>query len=554
MSLVIAGERSGVGKTTITLALLAALRRQCSTVQSFKVGPDYIDPMFHQAATGRPCRNLDPVLTSPTYVQQCFQTHTQTVDYALIEGVMGLFDGVEIPHDVQNSKFKIQNSKFNPHSIPDPSPPTSAFASTAHIAQLLNLPVLLVLDCRHLSGSIAAIVHGYQHFDPQIRIAGVVLNRVGSDRHRQLLTQALEHLQARHGNAPPVLGVIHRQADLTIPDRHLGLVPTAELDDLPQFFDRLADLAEQCFDWDVLLPLFKVEAAPGEERKPSNANPALAPVCFNPNFHTGGFRERNVYAHRLLEQPAPTTADSPVAYPSVRSVAIAVAYDRAFSFYYADNFDLLRQLGADLCFWSPLQDSALPAGIQGLYFGGGFPEMFAGELAANRAVRLAVKAAIAAGMPTYAECGGLMYLGEQLVDFDQRSWEMVGVLPLTVQMGDRLVLGYRRAEALHDTAFMVAGTQVWGHEFHRSRIVGIDNVESKGMNMGPENDAIGPTDGRHPQASPLWHLYSLSAPAIAQTEGWHCHNLHASYLHIHWGTRPHLAHQFVQQCALYPNP
>ncbi|WP_448561330.1 cobyrinate a,c-diamide synthase [Trichothermofontia sp.] len=552
MSLVIAGERSGVGKTTLTLALLAALRRQGVTVQSFKVGPDYIDPMFHQAATGRPCRNLDPVLTSPSYVQWCFQTHTQGVAYALIEGVMGLFDGVEVPDGVQPSTVNCPPSTVNPHRIPELPPSTSTFASTAHVAQLLDLPVLLVLDCRHLSGSIAAIVHGYQHFDPQIRIAGVVLNRVGSDRHRQLLTQALAHLQARQGNAPPVLGVIHRQADLTLPDRHLGLVPTAELNDLPQFLDRLADLAEQCFDWEVLLPLFRVESDPGGERKPSNANPALAPVYFNPACHTGGVRAGHVSANRSLEQPASTPADSPVAYPSVRSVAIAVAYDRAFSFYYADNLDLLRQWGADLCFWSPLQDATLPAGIQGLYFGGGFPEMFARELTENRAVRWAVKAAIEAGMPTYAECGGLMYLSEQLIDFEQKSWAMVGVLPCTVQMGDRLILGYRRAEALYDTAFMAAGTQVWGHEFHRSRIVET-NTEIKTTNRGPGNDAIGPVAQPSPPATPLWHLYSLSTPTIAQSEGWHCHHLHTSYLHLHWGTHPHLAHQFVQQCAHYSN-
>lgn len=550
MSLVIAGERSGVGKTTVTLALLAALRRRGLTVQSFKVGPDYIDPMFHQAATGRPCRNLDPVLTSCRYVQDCFQTHTQTVDYALIEGVMGLFDGVETPPEIHNAQCTMHNAAragFVAHRVkgntrlvkPAPtdrysqlisdgvSAPTSstvAFASTAHIAQLLDLPVLLVLDCRHLSGSIAAIVHGYQHFDPNVRIAGVVLNRVGSDRHRQLLTQALDHLQARHGNAPPVLGVIHRQAELTIPDRHLGLVPTAELENLSLFFDRLADLAERCFDWDALLPLFKVDGDDPE----------------------GGFESPSVGAQPLSVQPAPTIFDAssaPVSYPSVRSVAIAVAYDRAFSFYYADNFDRLRQLGADLCFWSPLQDATLPANIQGLYFGGGFPEMFAQALEHNRAVRRAVRAAIVAGMPTYAECGGLMYLAERLIDFEQRVWEMVGVLPCTVAMGDRLVLGYRQAEVVPDTALMAAGTTVWGHEFHRSYIV--EPLLETGQGKTGKPDQV---------AYPLWQTHALNSQATAQSEGWYGDRLHASYLHVHWGAQPHLAQQFVQQCAHYPTP
>ena len=222
MPLVIAGERSGVGKTTVTLALLSSLSRKHNRVQSFKVGPDYIDPMFHQRVTGRPCRNLDPVLTSEIYVQECFAHHLQEVDYALIEGVMGLFDGASGGDD---------------------------FASTAQIARLLQLPVLLVLDCSRLSRSVAAIAHGYQSFDPRIKLAGLVLNRVGSDRHLQLLQDALEPLQL------PVLGVLGRQDHITIPDRHLGLVPTAEIPQLDELIDRLAHLGDSCFDWERLLPL-----------------------------------------------------------------------------------------------------------------------------------------------------------------------------------------------------------------------------------------------------------------------------------------------------------
>ncbi|HBL12889.1 MAG TPA: cobyrinic acid a,c-diamide synthase, partial [Cyanobacteria bacterium UBA11162] len=219
MPLVIAGERSGVGKTTVTLALLSFLSQQHKKVQSFKVGPDYIDPMFHQRVTGRFCRNLDPVLTSETYVQECFSRHSQGVDYALIEGVMGLFDGASGPDD---------------------------FASTAHIARLLELPVLLVLDCSKLARSVAAIAHGYRSFDPKIKIAGVVLNRVGSDRHLELLKDALESLQL------PILGVLQRQDTITIPDRHLGLVPTAELTDLDTLIDQLAHIGNSCFDWERL--------------------------------------------------------------------------------------------------------------------------------------------------------------------------------------------------------------------------------------------------------------------------------------------------------------
>jgi len=228
MALVIAGERSGVGKTTVTLALLAYLSRE-NRVQSFKVGPDYIDPMFHQAVTDRPCRNLDPVLTSEAYVQSCFTRHCQGVDYALIEGVMGLFDGVISPNNHQEQ-------------IKD-------FASTAHIARLLDVPVLLVLDCSKLSGSVAAIAHGYSSFDPSVKIAGLVLNRVGSDRHLELLQNALQ---------PTILGILRRQDNITIPDRHLGLVPTAELEQFDALIDRLAELGKTCFNWKRLLPLLYI--------------------------------------------------------------------------------------------------------------------------------------------------------------------------------------------------------------------------------------------------------------------------------------------------------
>ncbi|NJO67065.1 MAG: cobyrinate a,c-diamide synthase [Leptolyngbyaceae cyanobacterium RM1_405_57] len=248
MALAIAGERSGVGKTTITLSLLAVLQQRQLSVQSFKVGPDYIDPMFHRYVTGRACRNLDPVLTSAAYVQQCFFKHTQTVDYALVEGVMGLFDGATGVDDT---------------------------ASTAHIARLLNLPVLLVIDCSRLSRSAAAIALGYRSFDPRLEFAGIVLNRVGSDRHLELLKAALEPLNL------PIIGVLRRQDDITIPDRHLGLVPTAELPVLDTLIERLANLGEICFDWSRLLPLLKTHSNfPILE---STTTPNQKPVALNLN-------------------------------------------------------------------------------------------------------------------------------------------------------------------------------------------------------------------------------------------------------------------------------
>lgn len=451
MALVIAGERSGAGKTTVTLALLASLRRSGHSVQSFKVGPDYIDPMFHQFITGRTCRNLDPVLTSEAYVKRCFAQHSQIADYSVIEGVMGLFDGATGSHDR---------------------------ASTAHIARLLELPVLLVLDCSRLSRSIAAIAHGFRSFDPRVKLAGVILNRVGSNRHLELLQDALEPLNL------PILGILRRQDDITIPDRHLGLIPTAELPNLGVVMEQLAHVGQRCFDWSQLLPLLQ---------KPTSVPDSLTTL------------------------PAPIAAGK-------TPVRIAIARDRAFSFYYPDNLEILEALGAELVFWSPLLDPQLPEGIQGLYLGGGFPEVFAPELAANQPALDAVRMAVQAGLPTYAECGGLMYLCQQITDLDGHTWPMAGLLPTNAIMGDRLTLGYRQVMALQDSPLLTQGATVYGHEFHRSHL--------SGLSTSPLYE-IRPYDGRPPAAK----------------EGWLAHQLHASYIHLHFGDRPDLPARFLHHCV-----
>lgn len=482
MSIIIAGDRSGAGKTTVALTLLAGLAKR-GIVQSFKVGPDYIDPMFHGAVTGRPCRNLDPVLTSPAYVQSCFDRHIQGVDYVIVEGVMGLFDGVTLP----TASYETEN---------DSSSLIADFASTAHIARLLNLPILLVLDCRSLSGSIAAIAHGFATFDPRVKIAGLVLNKVGSDRHLELLTNALEPLGI------PIMGILRRTTSIEIPDRHLGLVPTAELDNLSAIFTQFRDLSEQCFDWNKLLSLCKVNKEPYLSLSKQNKNSS-------PPLKKGGWG-----------------GSSPDIKPA--KVRIAVAHDRAFSFYYQDNLDLLESLGAELLYWSPLKDDKLPPGVQGLYFGGGFPEVFGSELASNQQGRNAVKQAILGGMPTYAECGGLMYLTQGIKDFQGQFWEMVGILPTTAVMGDRLALGYRQATALQDGLVVKEGQQVWGHEFHRSSLI-------------PDSSFS------HSQTLPLWNTQSLGQ--INNQEGWHLSHLHASYVHLHWGNTPEIPQQFLLKAS-----
>jgi len=455
MALIIAGERSGVGKTTITLAILAFLQQKSASVQSFKVGPDYIDPMFHQRITGRPCRNLDPLLTSPEYVQSCFNQHCQGAEYAIIEGVMGLFDGV-------------QNPLYPENSLGD-------YGSTAHIARLLDLPVVLVLDSSRLSSSIAAIVQGYRSLDPRINVVGVILNRVASDRHLYLLQEALNWI------GMPILGTLGRESEITLSDRHLGLIPVDELPHLTQIFDKLAEIAATALDWPQLFPLL---AAP------------VLPVV-----------------------PSPPLPQFPV--------RIALAKDRAFNFYYQDNLEQLEALGAELIPWSPLEDPTLPREIQGLYLGGGFPEVFAPALSANKSALASVQKEIALGIPTYAECGGLMYLTEKILDFEEKAWPMVGILPTTTIMGQKLNLGYRRAISGQASCLLDPEQIVWGHEFHRSYLS--ENSER-----------------------PLYYLQGLPLSKTSTvTEGWSRKNLHASYLHLHFGQSLTFSSKFLGNCLAF---
>lgn len=462
MALLIAGERSGVGKTTVTLSLLSYLSQQNYQVQSFKVGPDYIDPMFHQAVTNRPCRNLDPVLTSEAYVQACFARHSQGVHGVLAEGVMGLFDGITRPPKNREKDVTL-NINLND------------YGSTAHIARLLQIPVLLVLDCSHLSSSIAAIVHGYKTLDRRINLAGVVLNRVGSERHLELLKDALAWVNM------PILGVLHRNEAVSIRDRHLGLVPTDELPELKQIFASLAHLGKTCFCWEKIFPLLKPQ--------------------------TSKIKQKDILPIKNSSSP----------------IRIAIARDRAFNFYYQDNLDILSELGAELIFWSPLQAKTLPENIQGLYFGGGFPEIFAQQLADNQSLLDLLRQVIQAGMPTYAECGGLMYLCEQLKDFSGKNWSMVGVIPSTVVMSKRLTLGYRHALALQNSSLVQTNQTVWGHEFHRSQVL------------------TTPT-------KPLWQFRGAKSTHNPTTEGWQIARLHASYLHLHFGEYLELPQQFLDYC------
>lgn len=449
MAVIIAGERSGVGKTTITLALLAYLQSQGKSLQSFKVGPDYIDPMFHTTITGKPCRNLDPILTSEDYVKWCFNYHSQGSSLSIVEGVMGLFDGV-------------------------PSNDLAYYGSTAHLAKLLNLPVILILDCSRLSISVGAIALGYATLDPQVKIVGLILNKVASEKHLSLLKEGLKQCNI------PIMGVCFRQQKIELPSRHLGLIPTEEITEYRTIFTRLAQLAKDNLNWKLLTPYL-------DNNKPKKS------VSY--------FREiSKKYKLRL-----------------------AIAQDKSFNFYYQDNLDLLEYLGVELVPFSPLNDHDFPDNIQGIYLGGGFPEVFAEELANNIQLKLAIKTLINNGLPTYAECGGMMYLSKAIVDFQGQTWSMVGVLPNQARMSKKLTLGYREAKVLINNKFLTKDTILKGHEFHHA------------------------INSNIPQSG-IINLKDYYSQVQLSPQGWPIKNIYSSYLHLHFGNIIPLVKQFLQGC------
>ncbi len=447
--LVIAGAHSGAGKTTLTAGLIAAWRRRGLVIQPFKAGPDYIDPSYHTLAAGRACRNLDTWMLPPDAVRASFARGCHGADLAVVEGVMGLFDGFSYDDET---------------------------GSTAHLAKLLAAPVVLVLNIRSLARSAAALAQGYARFDPDLPLAGFILNYAGGPAHGDGVARSITT-----ATGLPSFGWLPRDERLNIPERHLGLVPTAEPGRWEAFIAAAADHVTRYLDLDALL--IAAGTAP--------------PVAVE-----------TLHASRTTLQ---------------RRMRIAVARDEAFNFYYEDNLELLVEAGAELAFFSPLADAALPAGAVGLYIGGGFPEVYAGRLAENAALRGELAAAIAGGLPTYAECGGLMYLTGSITDLDGRTHPMVGALPGRSAMTGRLTLGYRQVITERASLLAPAGASLRGHEFHYS-----DWIER------PDN---------------LPAAYRVARPdAPTCLEGYAAGNLLASYIHLHWGAAPELADRFVAAC------
>ncbi|HLH69310.1 MAG TPA: cobyrinate a,c-diamide synthase [Candidatus Dormibacteraeota bacterium] len=445
-TLVIGAAHSGAGKTTVTLALIAALRRRGLKVQPFKVGPDYLDPSLLSWAAGRPCRNLDGWLLPPRHLLQLFHRACCGADLALVEGVMGLFDGKT------GTPFEEDGS------------------STAAVAKLLGAPVLLVLDAQRASRTVGAVGLGMAQADPALRVAGVVLNRVASEGHRIACLEGL-------GQAGlPCLGHLGRATELGLPERYLGLVSAAETAPGPSLRHALAKAGTG-------LDLGSITAA---------ARPAALPPP-GPSL--------------FPEHPLPTRA------------RIAVAMDRAFHFYYRDSLDLLEAWGAELVPFSPLESPDLPPATGGVLLGGGYPELFAAELAANRPLRRALRRAARRGTLVYAECGGAMYASAGIEDAEGRRHRMLGLWPVWVTMRrPGLTVGYRRIRG-HRPSFL-ANLELPGHEFHRSRL-------------------------RGRTTNPAWAVLDQDG----RPEGHAVGRVVASYIHLHLGARLGLAETFVDACA-----
>lgn len=461
--LVIAGTASGVGKTSVTVGLLAACRRRGLRTQAFKVGPDFIDPGFHALATGRPSYTLDGWMCGREAVLACVARHAADADLVVVEGMMGCFDGLDGATEA---------------------------GSTAEVAKWLGAPVVLVVDAGALARSAGAVVLGFARYDPALRLAGVVWNRVGGRAHARALAEAL-------GPAVrvEVLGALGHDPALALPERHLGLVTAAEGPLTAEGLARLADAVERGVAVDRLLAL-------AAELDPRHAGDAEAEEA-------GSARSRSGWGSEATG-PAPA-----------RRVRIGVARDLAFQFYYAENLERLGAAGAELVSWSPLADVELPA-VDGLYLGGGYPELHAARLAANAPLRAAVRRFAAAGRPVYAECGGLMYLGETLTDAAGVAHPMAGVLPLSVSLcPPRPQLGYTEVVFTADTPLGAAGTVARGHEFHHS--------------------TLGPVPASLPRA---WQ-----ARQGAPVEGFLVGATLASYAHLHFASNPALAPAFVAACA-----
>jgi cobyrinic acid a,c-diamide synthase len=450
--IVIAATASGVGKTTATVALIGAMRARGLKLAAFKCGPDYLDPTYHERAAGVRSHNLDSWMMDREAVLATFARASAGADLAVIEGMMGLFDSAT---------------------------PTGDEGSTAQIAKWLDAPVVLVTDAAGVARTIAAVAAGFAHFDPAVRVAGLICNRVGSRGHLDLLRAAQPEV--------PIVGGFPASADLAFPERHLGLLMADESNVPQRLIDGWSRLAAEWLDLDAIVEL----------------------ACSAPALEIG--RESGA---RRIDATLP---------PRCR---IGIAYDAAFQFYYEDNLSRLRSLGAELVNFSPIRDRELPE-VDGLYFGGGYPEAFARELSSNGAMLAAIRSFAARGGVIYAECGGLMYLADGIRTLDGATWPMASIVPGVAAMSDRLqALGYVEVETRTDSILGPARTRFRGHQFRYSTLEGADS--------GGRIDRIY-------NVTPRWGGGPFA-------EGYRVGNVLASYVHAHWASNPAAAQALIGAC------
>ena len=534
MPCLIAAPASGSGKTLLSLLLAALARSRGLALQPFKVGPDYLDPQLLSRVSGLSCRNLDPLLCGEQWVRQCFHWHGSRAPLTLVEGVMGLFDGLG----------------------------PSSRGSSAAVAAQLDLPVVLVVEASRQAGSLAALVRGFRdHGPPPVRLAGVVLNRVGSERHRALLREALASI------AMPLLGVLPSDQSLELPSRHLGLLPPGELSDLAERQRRWAHLAERHLDLDALWPLLQ---------SPSPLLGAQDPIhwCLAQAQSSAGqvFTAESASELAFSQKPGSPWVSSPQAPKSPTSsqlgvpgplasmgigiepgegmaselgrgsspqpLPIAVASDAAFHFRYPEATEMLQALGLEPLPWSPLADDPLPAGCRAVLLPGGYPELHAAQLAASGRSLQALRTAARQGLPIAAECGGLLLLGRELLDPDGVSHAMAGLLPFSAARG-ALSLGYRQATACRDGLLVRRGETLWAHEFHRWQLLPAVN-RGPISSTGPKNSFdIAPELPNEPlNRANLWQVEGWGVPASC--EGWTTTTVHATWLHLHWAGCPEI--------------
>ncbi|MBI3399729.1 MAG: cobyrinate a,c-diamide synthase [Deltaproteobacteria bacterium] len=528
-SFIIAATHSGAGKTTITLGLMSALRKRGMIVQPFKIGPDYIDPGYHKTVCGRPSYNLDTWMMGIDGVQRIFaktmtnaevekmrsieiqklgsyedkkmrknstsqplNLSTSASTIAIIEGVMGLFDGKDGNNEA---------------------------GSTGHIAKVFKLPVILVIDARSMARSVGALVYGFERFDPDVKVAGVIFNRVGSERHFKMLKEAVESkCRAK------ILGYIPRDKGINLPERHLGLVMAEEAGAGALWarqeakLKKIGELIQRFVDVDGLMRLLRLRLAM-TGKKAQNDKGVIARTLARSNLNL-----KSANLKSAIHNPHSTI------------VKIAVALDNAFCFYYQENLDMLKELGAEIILFSPLRDKKLPENTSGIYLGGGYPELYAKTLEANGEMRSQIKQFADKGLPMYAECGGLMYLGKGLKDLEGGKYEMAGVFPWVSRMLEkRKSLGYREVKAVDSCPFLKKGEKIRGHEYHYSEIDEPPQKIKRGYQL-TYNPPIPP----------------LEKGGKGGFEGYLYKNTLASYIHLHFASNPKFAEGFVRACSLCP--